>query len=166
MLPKFIVVSQAARLAAVATIAAISLTAVAKAGGPFEDLAGVWSGGGTISMNDGHNERIRCKAVYEVTPSGIILHQNLRCASDSYKFEVRSSLQAEGVQLTGTWTEVTRQATGSVSGSIRGDDITTSVQGTGFSANLNVTTHGNAQAVSINPEGTDIKAVRIDLRRS
>ena len=82
-------------------------------------MSGSWSGAGTIAMNDGHSERIRCKAVYEVTPSGIIMHQNLRCASDSYKFEVRSSLQADGDSLTGTWSEVTRQVTGNVSGSIR-----------------------------------------------
>ena len=146
-----------------------TLLAVASAGalaaGPFEPLSGSWSGGGTIAMNDGHNERIRCKAEYEVVPSGIILHQNLRCASDSYKFEVRSSLQADGDSLTGTWRETTRQVIGNVSGTIRGERITTDVQGTGFSANLDVTTHGNAQSVSIKPTGTDIKSVQIDLKR-
>lgn len=134
--------------------------------GPFEALSGSWSGGGTIAMTDGHNERIRCKAVYEVTPSGIILHQNLRCASDSYKFEVRSSLQAEGQSIIGTWTETTRQVQGDVSGSVSGERIITSVKGTGFSASLSLTTRGNAQNVSITPSGTDIKSVQIDLKRS
>lgn len=151
-------------MAAAATILVATATA-AWAAGPFEPLSGNWSGNGTISMSDGHNERIRCKAVYEVTPSGIILHQNLRCASDSYKFEVRSSLQAEGSVLSGTWTEVTRQVTGNVSGTISGDRISTDVQGTGFSAALNLTTHGNMQSVSIHPTGTDIRSVQIDLKR-
>ena len=137
----------------------------ALAAGPFEPLSGSWSGAGTIAMNDGHSERIRCKAVYEVTPSGIILHQNLRCASDSYKFDVRSSLQASGDSITGTWTETSRQVTGNVSGSINGDRITTNVEGTGFSAALAVTTRGNSQSVSIRPSGTDIQSVSIDLRR-
>ena len=130
-----------ARAGLVAVLLAVS--GGAWAAGPFDTFAGAWSGTGTIAMNDGHSERIRCKAVYEVTPSGIILHQNLRCASDSYKFEVRSSLQADGDQLTGTWSEVTRQATGKVSGTISGGQISTSVDGTGFSASLNVTTRGN-----------------------
>src|SRR3978361_1137563 len=106
------------KLGVALALAAFCVTAdagIAQSAGPFEALSGTWSGGGTIAMNDGHNERIRCKATYEITPSGIILHQNLRCASDSYKFEVRSSLQAEDESLTGTWTEVTRQATGTVS---------------------------------------------------
>lgn len=143
----------------------VASAAGARAAGPFENLSGTWSGGGSISMNDGHNERIRCKAVYEVTPSGIILHQNLRCASDSYKFEIRSSLQAEGGELTGTWTEVTRQVTGKVTGTISGDQITTAVDGTGFTADLSVNTRGNGQSVSIRPTGTDIKSVQIELKR-
>lgn len=141
-------------------------SAGARAAGPFDRLSGSWSGGGTISMNDGHNERIRCKAVYEVTPSGIILHQNLKCASDSYKFEVRSSLQAEGSHLSGTWSELTRQVTGNVTGTISGDQISTSVDGTGFTASLNLVTRGNSQSVSIAPTGTDIRSVQIELKRS
>jgi hypothetical protein len=140
--------------------------ASAQSGAPFSGLSGSWSGGGTIAMGDGHSEKIRCKATYEVTPSGIILHQELRCASDSYKFEVRSSLQATDGDLTGTWTETTRQVTGDVTGSIRGDQISTFVKGTGFSARLGVTTRGNAQSVSIRPEGTDVQSVLIELKRT
>lgn len=152
-----------AGLAALAAL--VAATGTASAAGPFQSMSGSWSGAGTIAMNDGHSERIRCKAVYEVTPSGIILHQNLRCASDSYKFEVHSSLQADGNSLTGTWSEVSRQVTGNVSGSIDGDHIVTDVQGTGFTAALDVTTRGNAQSVSIRPTGTDIRSVQIDLKR-
>ena len=151
---------------AIAALLAFGSASDASAAGPFESLAGPWSGGGTISMNDGHNERIRCKAMYEVVPSGIILHQNLSCASDSYKFEVRSSIQAEGDTLVGTWRETTRQVVGNVSGRISGDHIVTAVEGTGFSANLDLTTRGNSQSVSIRPTGTDIKSVQIDLKRS
>jgi hypothetical protein len=140
--------------------------AVAQSASPFASLAGSWSGSGTIAMNDGHSERIRCRAQYEVAPSGIIMHQNLRCASDSYKFEVRSSLQADGNQILGTWSETTRQVTGDVSGTINGGSIQTSVHGTGFSATLGVQTKGNSQAVSIIPSGTDIQSVKIDMKRA
>ncbi|MCW6509468.1 hypothetical protein [Lichenifustis flavocetrariae] len=148
-----------------AALACLAQSASAQAAGPFANLPGAWSGGGTISMTDGHNERIRCKAVYEVASGGLALHQGLRCASDSYKFEITSNLQAENGQLSGTWSEETRQVTGDVTGQVNGNDISTFVSGLGFSARLNVTTRGNAQAVSITPEGTDIRAVRIELRR-
>ena len=58
-----------------------------------------------------------------------------------------------------------RQVTGDVTGQISGNEISTSVRGTGFSASLNVVTRGNGQTVSIRPEGTDIRAVQIDMRR-
>lgn len=150
---------------AVLSLCATSNVGRAQAAGPFDKLAGNWSGAGSISMTDGHNERIRCKAVYEVTPSGIILHQNLRCASDSYKFEVKSSLQAEDGAISGTWTETTRQVTGDVTGRVSGEQINTSVKGTGFSAVLDVVTRGNGQTVSIKPQGTDIRSVQIDMKR-
>lgn len=153
--------------AAGAMVAALlgSTGAIAQSDSPFASLAGSWSGSGTIAMNDGHNERIRCKAQYEVTPSGIIMHQNLRCASDSYKFEVKSSLQADGNNILGTWSETTRQVTGDVTGTISGGNISTSVKGTGFTATLAVQTRGNSQSVSIVPTGTDIQSVKVEMKR-
>ena len=153
-------------VAGLVMIALGSTGAIAQSGSPFSSLAGSWAGAGTISMNDGHNERIRCKATYEVTPSGIIMHQNLRCASDSYKFEVKSSLQADGTNILGTWTETTRQVTGDVTGTIQAGQISTSVKGTGFTATLGVTTRGNSQTVSIKPTGTDIQSVQIEMKRA
>ena len=154
-------------VASLAFVAVLGSTgAFAQSGSPFASLAGGWSGGGTIAMNDGHRERIRCKADYEVTPSGIIMHQNLRCASDSYKFEVKSSLQADGTNILGTWTETTRQVTGDVTGTIQAGQISTSVKGTGFTATLGVTTRGNSQTVSIKPTGTDIQSVQIEMKRA
>ncbi|MDX7953322.1 hypothetical protein P7D22_19340 [Lichenihabitans sp. Uapishka_5] len=153
-------------LGATLAVALGATGALAQSDSPFSSLAGSWSGNGTISMNDGHNERIRCKAQYEVAPSGIIMHQNLRCASDSYKFEVKSSLQADGSQILGSWTETTRQVTGNVTGTIQGGTIATSVKGTGFTATLGVQTKGNSQSVSIVPTGTDIQSVKIDLKRA
>src|SRR4051794_34098753 len=32
--------------------------------GPFAGMAGVWSGGGTVTLDDGSSERIRCRATY------------------------------------------------------------------------------------------------------
>jgi hypothetical protein len=134
--------------------------------GPFKGLSGSWTGAGTIAVSNGSNERIRCRASYSVTPSGEALHQELRCASDSYKFEVSSNvLASEDGDLSGTWTENTRQVTGAVSGRVTPGQIQTTVNGTGFSASLLVSTKGNRQAVSIRPEGTDIRSIDIDMRR-
>jgi hypothetical protein len=85
---------------------------------PFAGLAGSWSGGGTLTASDGTRERIRCRATYEVTEAGVGLQQRLRCASDSYRFEVESDVRYnEGAGLiSGTWRETTRDVGGRASG--------------------------------------------------
>ena len=159
-----------AATAGIALFAGFGMNADAQSAkeGPFGGLSGAWSGTGTIAVSNGSNERIRCRANYSVPPSGEALHQELRCASDSYKFEVNSNVVADaGGQLSGTWTETTRQVTGAVTGQVTPGQISTSVNGTGFSATLSVSTKGSKQAVSIHPTGgTEVKAIEIEMRKS
>ncbi len=134
--------------------------------GPFKGLSGPWNGTGTIEVSNGTSERIRCRASYSVTPSGETMHQDLRCASDSYKFQVDSSVIADASgSLSGQWTETTRQVTGAISGRIAPGSITTNVHGPAFSAALSVETKGDKQVVSIRPEGQDITSIRIEMKR-
>jgi hypothetical protein len=66
-------------------LALLSLPAVAarRAISPFAAMAGSWSGGGILSSSDGTQERLRCRAAYDVSAAGTELGLNLRCASDS-----------------------------------------------------------------------------------
>jgi hypothetical protein len=78
--------------------------------GSFQGLSGHWSGAGTVTMTDGATERIRCKATYAVNATGKAVQQTLRCASDSYRFEISSNVISEGGSLSGSWAEATRGA--------------------------------------------------------
>src|SRR5258708_39443036 len=71
--------------------------------GPFAGLAGTWSGGGTVTLDDGSRERIRCRATYQVGAGGNGLNQRLLCARHSYKFDLSSNVIAEGGSLSRTW---------------------------------------------------------------
>jgi hypothetical protein len=135
--------------------------------GPFSDYAGYWSGEGTISVANGANERIRCKATYAVDASGSSLNQTLRCASDSYKLEISSNVVSSGGALSGTWTEATRNATGNIQGRVSGGQISGTIVGVGFTAGLSLSTRGKTQSVTIRPSGsTDIRDVTITMRKS
>src|SRR6266540_2068637 len=134
--------------------------------GPFAGLDGAWAGTGTIRMASGANERIRCRVSYAVQQSGSALQQELRCASDSYKFELSSNIRSQAGSLTGQWSELTRNAGGTVSGRAIGGDITGLVESSGFSADLSVATQGNRQSVLIRPRGIDVAEVTITLRRA
>jgi hypothetical protein len=137
-----------------------------RAVGPFAGLAGAWNGTGRIETQNGNGERIRCRARYSVSQAGEVLVQDLRCASDSYKFDVNSTAQSDRGSLSGTWTELTRNVTGSLSGHASGGSIQARVTALGFSAGLTVHTAGNTQSVTITPEGNDVRSVAVTMKRS
>jgi hypothetical protein len=148
-------------------LAVLLLVAPARAqSAPFAGLAGSWNGTGTITMSNGANERIRCRATYQVGEGGNSLQQSLRCASDSYKFELGSNVNYANGRIGGTWNEASRNASGSLAGTVRGGEILARADGPGFAANLLVTTRGNQQSVSIRSAGTDISEVSITLSKA
>jgi hypothetical protein len=137
----------------------------AEAGGPFAGLAGDWSGTGTITMKDGGRERIRCRGNYIVQSAGNNLKQELRCASDSYKFEMTTNVTQSGGQLVGNWSENTRHVAGRVSGRANNTTIQARAEGDTFTALLAVSTHGDRQSVSIQSPGSEVSEVSITLTR-
>lgn len=132
---------------------------------PFRVMAGSWSGGGTLSMANGEQERLRCRDSYNVAGSGDELRLNLRCASESYKFDLASNVQYRGGAISGGWTEASRNASGTISGRAEGDHVEAAARGQNFSADLSLITRGNRQTVSIQPAGTDVRAVSLALDR-
>jgi hypothetical protein len=133
---------------------------------PFRAMAGSWSGGGTLSMADGEREPLRCRASYDVAETGNEVNLDLRCASASYNFDLTSEAQYRGGAISGSWSEASRNAAGSLSGRGSGDRIDVAARGQNFAANLSLTTRGNRQTISIQPQGqTDIRCVSLALER-
>jgi hypothetical protein len=132
---------------------------------PFRAMAGSWSGGGTLSMANGEQERLRCRAAYNVGGRADLLSLNLRCASQSYNFDLAGNVAYRDGAISGQWTEASRNAAGTISGRADGDHVEAAAQGQNFSANLSLTTRGNRQTVSIRPEGSDVRAVSLALER-
>ncbi|HLW93264.1 MAG TPA: hypothetical protein VKS78_18430 [Roseiarcus sp.] len=156
------------RSALLATIVALPSSFAFADEGPFSGFSGLWTGSGTITSTNGVSERLRCRAKYYVSPSGLNLDQQLRCASDSYRFDVNSGLvREENGTIAGTWTEMTRNATGSVRAQERGDSIVAKIAGPSFTADMTVTTRGDHQSVAITPNGggSDIASVTINLHQ-
>jgi hypothetical protein len=127
-------------------------------------MAGVWSGGGTVSLDDGSTERIRCRASYAVGAGGNGLQQTLTCASDSYKFNLTSNVTAQGSAVSGTWSETSRNINGSIAGRGGGGVLQVVANAPGFSANISLTTRGNKQSVVIRAE-SQFKGASISLTR-
>src|SRR3984957_4238593 len=133
--------------------------------GAFAGMAGNWSGGGTVTLDDGSTERIRCRATYAVGAGGNGLNQTLTCASDSYKFNILTNVTAQGAAVSGTWSETSRNINGAIEGRSGGGVVQVVATAPGFSANIAVTTHGNKQSVVIKAE-SQFKSASISLTRS
>lgn len=132
---------------------------------PFASYAGNWSGNGTITIAEGGTERIRCRGTYTVAGGGNNLHQVLRCASDSYRFELTSDVAARGNSLSGSWSEASRNVAGTIEGSIVNGQVNALVTTNAFAATFNMSMRGNRQSVVISSKG-ELRGVNISLARS
>ncbi len=164
---------QLTRLALAASLAASTIStavvseALAQPASPntFAELDGSWSGRGNVRFSDGKSERITCRAYYNPKSAGAELGLAIRCASVSYKIEIRASLLNENGRLTGRWEERTFNASGEVSGKASAGKIRMNIAGGGLTASMSVSTEGSRQAVSISTEGSNLKGVTINLSR-
>jgi hypothetical protein len=146
------------RLAFAAAAFFVTSTAVAHAQGAFAGVAGNWAGGGTVTLDDGSRERLRCRATYAVSGPG--MNMVLTCASDAYKFDLRASVVSEAGNVTGTWSETSRNVGGNIAGRGAAGNFQVVASAAGFNANINLRTAGNKQSIAIRADsifrGADI----------
>jgi hypothetical protein len=123
--------------------------------GPFADFTGNWSGTGTVRPEGGAIERIRCLAKYR--PRGSSQREvdlELRCASDSYNFDLSGQFTAdEKNQISGRWTERSRNIGGTAIGNASSERLDVHVESSGFAADLAIVTRNRRQGVTIDSHG-------------
>ncbi len=133
----------------------IPLLPTAAATGPFADFSGSWSGTGTVRTGGNAPERIRCNANYR--PRGSSQHEvdlQLRCASDSYNFDLACQFTADDRnEITGQWTERSRNTGGTAIGRANGERLDVHVESGGFAADLVMVTRNRRQSVTIDSQG-------------
>ncbi|MEL6374627.1 MAG: hypothetical protein AAFR04_11745, partial [Pseudomonadota bacterium] len=68
----------------------VSLTAAQASA--VSKLPGRWTGWGSVTLDNGSKEKVRCVATYFLKSGGRALNQNLRCTtSSSFKISARSA---------------------------------------------------------------------------
>jgi hypothetical protein len=163
MMPAFKLAAAAAvLLMAVAPRAAQS----APESAPFSALQGTWLGSGVIKKSNGTTERIRCRSAYQA--AGIAsLQLGLRCASDSYNFDLAATVTSDGGPISGVWSEATHNINGTIQGrsNSNGRQVQAVAQSLGFTANLTLTTRGDRQSIVILSPGTEVPEVSIALEK-
>jgi hypothetical protein len=129
----------------------------------LDGIAGTWSGRGTVTFEGGNSENLSCRSYY--TTSGSVLSLAIRCASTSYKTEIRSKLRIANGSLVGEWEERNFNAVGSASGVISGNTIVLRISGA-IEGRLVIDQAGPRQTVTISTNGGGLSSVRIGLTKS
>lgn len=132
--------------------------------GGFAEFVGSWSGSGRVDSSAG-SEAIRCRAQYGVAEGGTRVQQHLVCASASYQFNIECRATEADGRVSGSWSETTRNVTGTLTGALEGGRLQAVVNSPIFSAGLSLVTRGSTQEVVITPRDNDIRQVSIRLRR-
>lgn len=162
--PLAVVTGRSIVAAATLFVAVLSDSASYAQTGPFAGMAGNWSGAGTVTLDDGSSERLRCRASYAVGAGGNGLNLNLICASDSYKFDLKGNVVSERGALSGTWSESARGISGTLEGRGANGDFKVVASTVGFTSNISLTTRENKQSVVIKTDGP-IRGANIALTR-
>jgi hypothetical protein len=131
----------------------------------FVSMSGYWSGPGRIQYDGGVAEALSCKAYYTTKNQFDRLSIVLRCASPSNKIELRAQLVAQGEDVSGSWEERTFNASGLVTGRVNENQVSLSILGGGFSADMLVTQQASNQSVSITTQGVGFNHVSVSLTR-
>ena len=149
--------------AAAALFVAVCATSPSQAqSGPYAGMAGRWSGSGTITLDDGSSERIRCRATYQV--SGPNMAMSLTCASDAYKFNLAANVVDQGGAVSGTWSESGRNIGGTLQGRGGGGNFQVVASSAGFNANILLRTTGNKQSVTMRADN-QVRGANISLSK-
>ncbi len=128
--------------------------------GAFAGMAGNWAGGGTVTLDDGSKERIRCRATYAV--AGANMTMTLTCASRRLQVPALGQCRRpNGGAVTGTWSEASRNISGTLQGRGGGGSFQVVASTAGFNANISLRTAGNKQSISMRgrqpvPRGRDL----------
>ncbi|WP_176721976.1 hypothetical protein [Bradyrhizobium sp. LMTR 3] len=143
-------------------MAALATTTSHAQSSTFAGMAGTWSGPGTVTLDDGSSERIRCRSTYKVI--GASMEMALTCASDAYRFNLQAAVVAAGGEVSGTWSETSRNIGGSIQGRGANGSFQVIAQAAGFAANISLKTTGSKQHIALRADSV-FRAANISLSK-
>jgi hypothetical protein len=108
----------------------------APAGDPFEQLKGDWTGGGRVILGDGTTKQVTCSAKYKVTGSNVT--QTLHCTGNDYEVNATLKIADKDGKIKGSWNESVYAASGSVTGTAKGNLVHALIAGDRFSGRMSI----------------------------
>ena len=135
---------------------------------PFAKFGGNWSGNGFIFLLNGTKEYIRCRGAFtpESAPNVISLKLELRCAGDSFLFILQGEMNYNAGVISGVWSEISRGINGTVSGTIKDEQVQAVIESPTFTATLELINLGDKQQIRITSPGGEMTDILVGLNRT
>jgi hypothetical protein len=129
-------ISGAAKALAVATMALVSFTAQNLAAAEQAELAGSWSGGGSVTYSSGSREKARCRATF--SKLGATAYKvNATCATASGKVAQQANVRRAGANtFTGSFRNAEYNMEGTIHISVNGNSQNVTLTSSQASASL------------------------------
>jgi len=150
--------------AALAVSLLLAVTLDAKAESPFTALDGAWRGGGSVRLENGKTERLKCKGYYNQKSGGTGLSIAIDCGSTGFKINMRANLAYSNGQVSGTWEEREFNQSGSVTGRASPGKINLSIAGN-ITGSMSISSGGGSQSVSISTGGPGFRGANLQFSK-
>ena len=121
-------------------------------GDPIANLAGKWSGHGTMVPILGPNEQFRCIITYEVGEAAARVRQHLRCQGDNHNFDAVTRLDINANKVTGVWAENVYSISGTLSGQVTEKGFHIQLRSAFFDAKMSVVASRCQQTIKVVPD--------------
>ena len=118
---------------------------------PIENLAGKWSGDGTMVPTSGRNEQFRCIITYQVGEDASRVRQHLRCQGDNRNFDAVTRLDIDENKVTGVWADNVYAISGTLYGNITDKGFNIQLRSAYFDAKMSVVSSDCQQTVKVIP---------------
>jgi hypothetical protein len=130
----------------------------------FSGLVGAWSGGGSVRLENGKSERLKCKGYYNAKDASG-LGMAINCGSAAFKINMRAKLTNSGGQIAGTWEEREFNQVGDLSGKATTSGFSLKFRGA-ISGTISVAMSGGSQSVSISTGGPGFTGVSLQFAKN
>ena len=149
---------------AAAVAAVLAVTQAQAADATFAAFDGAWAGSGSVRLENGKTERLKCKGYYNAK-TGSALGMAISCGNASFKINMRANLRSSGGTVTGTWEEREFNQVGNVAG--KQTDTGLNLKFTGaLSGSMAITLTGSNQTVSIKTGGPGFTGVNLQFAKN
>jgi hypothetical protein len=105
-------------------------------GDPFDKLKGNWKGGGSVILNDGTVKKVSCSVQYKMAGGNVT--QTLNCKGNDYEVNTTLKVTDKDGKIKGSWNESVYAASGSVSGTAKGNLVHAVIAGDKFSGRMSI----------------------------